>query len=65
MLKSKIILLSGVCALFIFTGCENIQGPEVSQSNLTVGKVQQSVETVKELTNLVILEVIFKVPSKK
>lgn len=43
MLKSKIILLSGVCALFIFTGCENIQGPEVPQSKLTVGKVQQHV----------------------
>jgi hypothetical protein len=43
LLKSKIILLSGVCALFIFAGCENIQGPEVSQSNLTVGKVQQHV----------------------
>ena len=43
MLKSKIILLSGVCALFIFAGCENIQGPEVPESRLTAGKVQQHV----------------------
>ncbi|QKE27650.1 hypothetical protein AACT_0440 [Arcobacter acticola] len=43
MLKSKIILLSGVCALFIFAGCENIQGPEVPESKLTPGKVQQHV----------------------
>ena len=43
MLKSKIILLSGVCALLIFTGCEKIQGPEVPESRLTAGKVQQNV----------------------
>jgi outer membrane protein assembly factor BamE (lipoprotein component of BamABCDE complex) len=43
LLKSKIILLSGVCALFIFAGCEKIQGPEVSESRLTPGKVQQHV----------------------
>ena len=43
MLKSKILLLSSVCALLIFTGCEKIQGPEVPESRLTAGKVQQHV----------------------
>lgn len=43
MLKSRIIFLSAVCALFIFTGCENIQGPKVPESRLTVGKVQQHI----------------------
>lgn len=43
MLKSKILLLSSVCALLIFTGCEKIQGPEVPESRLTAGKVQQNV----------------------
>ena len=41
--KSKILLLSAVCSIFIFTGCENIQGPTVPQSKLTPGKVQQNV----------------------
>lgn len=41
--KSKILLLSAVCSLFIFTGCENIQGPAVPESKLTPGKVQQNV----------------------
>ena len=43
MLKSKVLLLSSVCALLIFTGCEKIQGPEVPESRLTAGKVQQNV----------------------
>lgn len=42
MTKSK-ILLSAMCALLVFTGCENIQGPTVPQSNLTPGKVQQNI----------------------
>ena len=42
MTKSK-ILLSVMCTLIVFTGCENIQGPTVPQSNLTVGKVQQNI----------------------
>lgn len=42
MFNSKLIL-SGFCALFLFTGCENIQGPEVPESRLTVGKVQQNI----------------------
>ena len=43
MFKSKILLLNSVCALLIFTGCEKIQGPEVPESRLTPGKVQQNV----------------------
>jgi outer membrane protein assembly factor BamE (lipoprotein component of BamABCDE complex) len=43
LLKSKVLLLSSVCALLIFTGCEKIQGPEVPESRLTAGKVQQNV----------------------
>ena len=43
MSKSKVLFLSAICALTIFTGCENIQGPTVPQSNLTVGKVQQNI----------------------
>lgn len=42
MTKSK-ILLSAMGALLVFTGCENIQGPTVPQSNLTPGKVQQNI----------------------
>jgi outer membrane protein assembly factor BamE (lipoprotein component of BamABCDE complex) len=42
--KLKISLLSSICALFIFTGCENIQGPTVPESKLTVGKVQQNIQ---------------------
>lgn len=42
MFNSKIIV-SSFCALFLFTGCENIQGPEVPESRLTVGKVQQNI----------------------
>lgn len=43
MSKSRISFLSALCALVIFTGCENIQGPQVPQSNLSVGKVQQNI----------------------
>lgn len=53
MLKSKVILLSGVCALFLFTGCQNIQGPEVPESRLTAGKVQQSVSKGMYSTDVV------------
>lgn len=41
--KSKVLLLSAICSLFIFTGCEKVQGPEVPQSKLTAGKVQQHI----------------------
>lgn len=47
------ILLSAICALTIFTGCENIQGPTVPQSSLTVGKVQQNVEKGMSSTEVV------------
>lgn len=43
MSNSKFLLLSTVCALFIFTGCEKIQGPTVPESKLTAGKVQQNI----------------------
>ena len=53
MLKSKVILLSGICALFIFAGCQNIQGPEVPQDRLTAGKVQQNVSKGMYSTDVV------------
>lgn len=43
MSKSKVLLLSCVGAIFLFSGCENIQGPKVPQSKLSVGKVQQHI----------------------
>lgn len=43
MSNSKFLLISTVCALFIFTGCEKIQGPTVPESKLTAGKVQQNI----------------------
>ena len=43
MLKSKILLVSSVCAMLLFAGCENVQGPTVPESKLTPGKVQQNV----------------------
>lgn len=43
MSKSKFLFLSTLCALVIFTGCQNIQGPQVSQTNLSAGKVQQNI----------------------
>ena len=52
MTKSK-ILLSAMCALLVFTGCENIQGPTVPQSNLTPGKVQQNVAKGMSSTEVV------------
>lgn len=52
MTKSK-ILLSAICALLIFTGCENIQGPTVPQNNLTPGKVQQNISKGMSSTEVV------------
>lgn len=53
MSKSKISFLSAVCALFIFTGCENINGPQVPQNNLSVGKVQQNISKGMSSTQVV------------
>lgn len=52
MTKSK-ILLSAMCALLVFTGCENIQGPTVPQSNLTPGKVQQNISKGMSSTEII------------
>ena len=52
MTKSR-ILLSAICTLLVFTGCENIQGPTVPQSNLTPGKVQQNVSKGMSSTEVV------------
>ena len=52
MTKSK-ILLSAICALLIFTGCENIQGPTVPQNNLTPGKVQQNISKGMSSTEVI------------
>ena len=52
MTKSK-ILLSAMCTLLVFTGCENIQGPTVPQSNLTPGKVQQNVSKGMSSTEVI------------
>jgi hypothetical protein len=42
-----------MCTLFIFTGCENIQGPTVPQSNLTPGKVQQNISKGMSSTEVI------------
>ena len=52
MTKSK-ILLSAMCTLLVFTGCENIQGPTVPQSNLTPGKVQQNISKGMSSTEVI------------
>ena len=52
MTKSK-ILLSAICTLLVFTGCENIQGPTVPQSNLTPGKVQQNISKGMSSTEII------------
>ena len=52
MTKSR-ILLGAICTLLVFTGCENIQGPTVPQSNLTPGKVQQNVSKGMSSTEVV------------
>ena len=52
MTKSK-ILLSAMCTLLVFTGCENIQGPTVPQSNLTPGKVQQNISKGMSSTEII------------
>jgi hypothetical protein len=42
--NSKVILFSSICALFIFTGCENnLQEPAIPNNKLTVGTVQQNI----------------------
>ena len=52
MTKSK-ILLSVMCTLVVFTGCENIQDPTVPQSKLTPGKVQQNVSKGMSSTEVI------------
>ncbi|MFA6742219.1 MAG: hypothetical protein WCR78_12120 [Arcobacteraceae bacterium] len=52
MTKSK-LLLSAMCTLLILTGCENIQGPTVPQSNLTPGKVQQNISKGMSSTEVI------------
>lgn len=52
MTKSK-ILLSAICTLLVFIGCENIQGPTVPQSNLTPGKVQQNISKGMSSTEVI------------
>lgn len=42
-----------MCTLLVFTGCENIQGPAVPQSNLTVGKVQQNISRGMSSTEVI------------
>lgn len=53
MSKSKVSFLSALCALVIFTGCENIQGPTVPESKLTVGKVQQNISKGMSSTEVI------------
>jgi len=42
-----------MCTLLILTGCENIQGPTVPQSNLTPGKVQQNISKGMSSTEVI------------
>ena len=52
MSKSK-IFLSTICALFIFTGCENnLQEPSIPNNKLTVGSVQQNISKGMFSTNV-------------
>lgn len=46
-------LLSAVCALFIFSGCENnLQEPSIPNNKLTVGSVQQNISKGMYSTNV-------------
>lgn len=53
MSKSKVLLLGCMSAMFLFSGCENVQGPEVPQKNLTVGAVQQNISKGMYSTNVI------------
>lgn len=54
LLKSKIIILSSICALFLFSGCENnLQEPAIPNNKLTVGNVQQNISKGMFSTNVI------------
>ena len=53
MSKSKIVLLSCIGAMLLFSGCENIQSPEVPESRLTAGAVQQNISKGMYSTNVI------------
>ena len=45
--------MSVISSIFLFTGCENVKGPEVPESKMTVGKVQQNISKGTSSTEVI------------